>query len=335
MLKAAIFLTCVATALCFSITAKEFDETWEMWKNTHSKQYSKDEEMNRRLIWEENLQKVSKHNAEHSLGLHSYTLGMNKYADLRHEEFVSMMNGFKYNASKERKGITFLRYDAMGVPDAIDWREKGYVTPVKDQGQCVSSWAFSTTGSLEGQHFRQTGNLVSLSEQNLVDCVRDYGNKGCEGGFIENAFTYIKNNDGIDTEDGYPYKAQSDTCRYQPSSKGATDSGYVDIPSGDEDALKEACGANGPISVAIDASHESFQLYEDGVYNELSCSTTEVDHAVLVVGYGTDDASGADYWIVKNSWGVSWGQEGYILMSRNKSNQCGIATVASYPTCPC
>ncbi|XP_071825262.1 cathepsin L-like peptidase [Apostichopus japonicus] len=331
MLKSAVFLACVAGALCFTIIDKGFDDTWEAWKQTHSKQYTKEEEDNRRKIWEDNLQKVSKHNTEHSLGLHSYTLGMNKYADLRGEEFVQMMNGLKFNASRERQGIKFLSYAKFQAPDSVDWRDEGYVTPVKDQGQCGSCWAFSTTGSLEGQHFRSTGVLTSLSEQNLVDCSISYGNNGCEGGLMDYAFQYIKDNLGIDTEDKYPYEAEDDTCRFSPDNVGATDSGYVDVDSGDEDALKEACAANGPISVAIDASHESFQLYESGVYDEESCSSIELDHGVLVVGYGTDSVGG-DYWIVKNSWGLSWGQQGYIWMSRNKDNQCGIATSASYPT---
>lgn len=183
---------------------------------------------------------------------------------------------------------------------------------------------------MEGQHYRRTGKLVSLSEQNLIDCSAKYGNNGCEGGLMDNAFRYIKDNHGLDTEKSYPYEAEDDKCRYNPKNSGATDRGYTDIESGSENHLKAAVATVGPISVAIDASHESFQFYSEGVYDEPQCDSQALDHGVLAVGYGTTE-DGVDYWLVKNSWGATWGDKGYILMSRNKDNQCGIATQASYP----
>jgi cathepsin L len=242
-----------------------------------------------------------------------------------------MLNGYKQSTKMDKSNrISFLPPLNAQVPASVDWRKKGYVTGVKDQGQCGSCWAFSATGSLEGQWFHKTGKLLSLSEQNLVDCSQDQGNEGCNGGLMDQAFEYIKEK-GIESEKSYPYEAQDDTCRYTPAKKVASDTGYVDIDSGNETALVAAIASVGPISVAIDASQDSFQLYSSGVYDEPACSSTELDHGVLAVGYDTDP-TGGDYYIVKNSWGADWGQKGYIWMSRGKDNQCGIATASSYPT---
>lgn len=258
-----------------------------------------------------------------------YTLEMNKFGDLDAGEFANIYNGYRSRRSSSNTTAKFVATGAQ-LPDEVDWRTKGCVTGVKNQGQCGSCWAFSATGSLEGQHQLKTGNLVSLSEQNLVDCSGKYGNDGCNGGLMDDAFEYIKANHGIDTEASYPYVARDERCRFNPSNVGATDTGYVDIKHDDENALQEASATIGPISVAIDASHSSFQMYSGGVYYEPSCSSTQLDHGVLVVGYGT--YNGEAYWLVKNSWGTDWGMKGYIMMSRNRDNNCGIASEASYPT---
>ncbi|KFO81815.1 Cathepsin S, partial [Cuculus canorus] len=213
-------------------------------------------------------------------------------------------------------------------PDAVDWREKGCVTEVKNQGACGSCWAFSAVGALEAQMKLKTGNLVSLSAQNLVDCSTTQGNRGCSGGFMTKAFQYIIDNQGIDSEESYPYTGQDGVCQYQPSARAATCSLYVELPYGNEEIMKDVVGSTGPVSVAIDASLPSFFLYKSGVYDDPQCSQT-VNHGVVVVGYGT--LSNKDYWLVKNSWGVDFGEDGYILMARNSGNLCGIASYASYP----
>ena len=294
------------------------------------KNYSSiEEEKFRMKIFMENKQRIAKHNSRFHLGHHAYKLEMNHYGDLLPYEFQQQMNGYRHDLKKSSNllGASFIAPANVEYPESVDWRTLGAVTPIKDQGMCGSCWAFSATGSLEGQHFRQTGKLVSLSEQNLVDCVKDHG---CHGGWMDIAFKYIKDNGGIDTEESYPYEDQYNICRYRKKDVGATDIGFIDIPHGDEDALKAAVATVGPVSVAIDASGFISQFYAEGVYNDPNCSSENLNHGVLAVGYGVDD-NGEEYWLVKNSWGTKWGDEGYIKMARNKQNMCGIASMASYP----
>ncbi|XP_013401409.1 cathepsin L1 [Lingula anatina] len=307
----------------------EIRAQWEEFKAIHKKTYATAEEEGKRLdIFAENIKKIEKHNALHKQGLKSFTLGVNEYADMRADEFARVMNGYKMQKNKTM-GSTYLSPTFTKVPDSVDWRAKGYVTSVKNQGQCGSCWSFSAAGALEGQHYKKSGNLVNLSEQNLVDCSTKYGNQGCSGGLMDQAFQYVKDNGGLDLLSCYPYVAEDEKCHFKKDCIGATCSGYVDVSSGSEEKLKEATANIGPISVAIDASHYSFQLYKTGVYDEEECSSSQLDHGVLVVGYGTEDKQ--DYWLVKNSWGTTWGEEGYVKMTRNKDNQCGIATQPSYP----
>jgi len=328
ILSIALMISCASAASLFDVT---LDGVWQKFKLEHGKQYvDSEEETLRRLQWEANLKYVNQHNQEAALGKHTFTVKMNKFGDLSSAEFGRLYNG--YNMTKDMKktlGNKYVREPSFKVPDSVDWRTQGYVTPVKDQGQCGSCWSFSAVASLEGQHFKASGQLVSLSEQNLVDCSRKQGNQGCNGGLMDQAFTYIKVNKGIDTEASYPYKAVDGKCKFNPANVGATDNGFHDIEAGNEEDLTSAIASVGPISVAIDASQSSFQFYHTGVYSDRGCSSTQLDHGVTAVGYGTEN--GKPYYIVKNSWGPSWGDKGYILMARNSNNMCGIASAASYP----
>lgn len=316
----------VGFALVVAVVAADLETQWAVFKAKHGKTYSTEMDAVRKNIWKDNLDHINRHNKLYVEGLSTYYLGENEFCDMTHNEFRSVMLGMSINKRYTLKEVSKVN---DSLPSSVDWRKKGAVSKVKNQKQCGSCWAFSTTGSVEGQHFLKTGDMVLLSESNLIDCSRKYGNNGCEGGLMDNAFTYIIDNGGIDTEQSYPYDPQDDPCNFSRKNIGAKISGFKDIPSGSENALKEATAKVGPISVAIDASHRSFQLYRGGVYNEPECSSKKLDHGVLAVGYGTDD--GNDYWLVKNSWGPTWGKEGYIKMSRNRDNQCGIATQASYP----
>merc|ERR1711975_17313 len=202
----------------------------------------------------------------------------------------------------------------------------GAVTPVKNQQQCGSCWAFSSTGSLEGAMFVATGKLISLSEEDLVQC-NSITDHGCQGGLMDNAFNWVQQN-GICSEAAYPYTSGGGTtgsCK-KGCSPVVSITGHTDVPSRDESALQAAVSKQ-PVSVAIEADKSAFQLYSGGILDNSACGTN-LDHGVLVVGYGTD---GKDYWKVKNSWGATWGEQGYIRMVRDK-NQCGIAQQPSYPT---
>jgi len=313
-------------------TPRVADDEFEQFARTHKKIYhSEEERSHRRGVYRRNLRFIDHHNSQPGI---TYKMAMNKYGDYTQAELKQMMRPTLSKPRSQSQNLatsTHVKDKSTKTPEAINWVEKGAVNPPKDQGICGSCWTFGTTGTIEGAYFVKTGKLISLSEQQLVDCAWTEGQSACDGGEASGAMQFIIDNGGIALEQTYRYIMLDHFCNTEDRSSGVQLTGYVNVTSGDEHALKDAISKY-PVAVAIDASQPSFTFYSEGVYNEPKCKNgvDDLDHEVLAVGYGTDE-DGGDYYLVKNSWSTYWGDGGYIKMSRNNNNQCGIATAASYP----
>ncbi|KAL2522584.1 Cysteine proteinase RD21a [Forsythia ovata] len=316
-----------------SKSVEEVKGLYEWWLARHGKVYNGLEEKDKRFeIFKDNLKFIDEHNTENR----TYKVGLNQFADMTNEEYRSMLLGTRTESKRRlvKSKNASQRYAIRAgekLPEYVDWRKRGAVAPVKNQGSCGSCWAFSTVAAVESINQIVTGELIPLSEQELVDCDR-IENSGCNGGLMDYAFQFIIANGGMDTEDDYPYRGVDGRC--DPTRKNAkvvSIDGYEDVPPQNEKALQKAV-VHQPVSVAIEASGRAFQLYSSGVFTG-RCGT-DLDHGVVVVGYGTEN--GLDYWIVRNSWGTNWGENGYIRIQRNafgtRAGKCGIAIEPSYPT---
>jgi cathepsin L len=243
-------------------------------------------------------------------------------SDWTHEEYKKLLG---YKGQKGNNEV--MELDTTNLKTNVNWVEKGAVTAVKNQGQCGSCWAFSTTGSIEGADQIAGGSLTSLSEQQLMDCSKAEGNQSCNGGLMDNAFKYVKMH-ALDTESSYPYTAKNGrSCKASGSGVGHI-SNYMDVRRDSPEDMMAAL-AKGPVSIAIEADKSVFQRYTGGVITSSRCGK-KLDHGVLAVGYN-NDGNGDAYFLVKNSWGASWGVDGYVKISASSSNVCGILSSGSQP----
>jgi len=312
------------------------------WKQEFNKQYDDVEsEAAAFITFLENWKMINDHNIADDA---SFTMGMNQFADMSGDDFLMYIHGhtgscMNHRTVQERVAMTEVVPD-VEAPEAIDWTDvdgESYVSAVKNQGHCGSCWAFSTTGAIEARSAianKQTGaDIVTLSEQQLIDCSKSYGNKGCNGGLMDNAFKYVAAEGGLCSEADYPYTGKTGlVCEASEcGTKYDAIKSYSDVTADSEESLMKAV-AEGPVSIAIEADQSTFQFYKTGVLSA-SCGV-KLDHGVLVVGYGEMD--GQKYWKVKNSWGATWGMDGYVLLCREcdangMKGECGILMQPSYP----
>ncbi|XP_031214494.1 cathepsin Q-like [Mastomys coucha] len=338
----AVFLVILCLGVVSSASAFDhsLDVDWEEWKLKYDKSYSLEEEVLKRAVWEENVKRIRLHNMENSLGLNTYSMEINNFADLTDEEFNELISGFTLPINDTVKSPWKRALYSNSpkswhwrdtLPKSVNWLKEGYVSRVKNQKKCNSCWAFPVTGAIEAQMFKKTGKRTPLSVQNLVDCSKPQGNRGCHGGTTYNAFQYVLLNGGLEAESTYPYEAKEGLCRYNPMKSAANITRFVALPV-DEDVLMDAVATKGPIATGINVVSSSLRFYNTGVYYEPRCKRI-VNHAVLVIGYGFEgnETYTNNYWLVKNSWGKQWGLGGYMKIAKDRNNHCGIASFAQYP----
>lgn len=304
------------------------DHHFEKWKKMFSIEFKIEELEMRKSIWTKSVKMVQEHNNNETK---PYTLALNRFAAMTHEEFHNAYLMPQSGCSATKNGWLFDKSNDKSLPYEVDWRKKNVLSKVKNQGKCGSCWTFSTTGAIEAHLAIYRKQRLLLSEQQLVDCAGDFDTHGCQGGLPSHAFEYIKYNGGIETETEYPYKAKNMKCKFD---KNVETLGLVkdslNITSGDEESLAAALAHKGPVSIAFHVASD-FRLYHKGVYTNSNCPDTakDVNHAVLAVGYGTDENE-IPYFIVKNSWGPQWGINGYFKIEKGK-NMCGLSVCNSLP----
>lgn len=318
------------TILTVSLASNDIEQKWNEFKIVHKKLYgSSIEEQKRYLIFSKNVKKIEEHNEKYDKGLSTYKMGINHLADLTAEEFMNrygintnFYQGKRFNKSNKKISKSFKELDS------IDWREKGAITPVLDQGECNSCYSFSSVSVVEAQHFITNNNLVPLSVQEVIDCSQEYGSAGCGGGFMESTYHYIRDY-GIMSSKDYPFTGhETGECLHNQSKIITQVHDYFDIAPEHEEELTRVVTEVGPATLAFDVT-DSFQFYKSGIFHDDKCNPYHLNHCVAAVGYGIEN--GTKYWTLRNSWGPTWGENGYFRLERDV-NACGLAMWASYAT---
>ncbi|OON22527.1 papain family cysteine protease, partial [Opisthorchis viverrini] len=294
---------------------------WEQFKHEFDRVYSDAEESSKRLnVFCETFLYVRRHNKAYEEGEVSFKLGINQFADRTNEETRHACGGETVSPNSTEYVSVFRKISAV-PPRSRDWRINGAVTPIRAQGSCGSCWAFAAAAAMESHHFLHRRVLYTLSPQQLIDCSLTVGNRGCNGGNAQLAFIYVQRGGGIEREVDYPYVSDrtlrpNPFCRLEAHKVAVRVRGAVALPLYDEDALTQAVGLFGPVTILVDGSPQDFVKYKYGIYDDPACGTTlrEVDHAMLLVGYGEE--RGVPYWLIKNSWGDHWGENGYMRLRR-------------------
>ncbi|KAK4472826.1 hypothetical protein MN116_002710 [Schistosoma mekongi] len=349
-----------------TLNTTKLNEIWILWKRKYNKTYSLynitinntfisssssssnsssilPENVYRRYIWNTYVYRIGLHNLYYDLNYVTYTLGINQFSDLTWIELSTLyLNELSINMHKNelihslhRIKSTLSNFsiitslNTFNVPDNFDWRTKNTVTNVKNQEKCRCGWAFASVGALEGQMKLLSIPLQSLSTQQLVDCTQDYGNYGCTAGLMRYAYDYVSDY-GIQSEQTYPFVGEELPCQHNESQSIVWSTTYFTLSGGDEDILKYNVYQYGPFAGAISVVHDFFS-YKYGIYQSNECSSTDVCHGILIIGYGYENDINETYWLLKNSWGITWGEYGYARIKRNANNMCGIAKMPIIP----
>ncbi|XP_017098918.2 procathepsin L [Drosophila bipectinata] len=310
-----------------NVTESEYKNEFEIFKNENNRKYLRnDDEFRSFKAFEENYKIIEKHNKNFQEGQTSFRLKPNKFADMNTDGYLKgYLRLLKSHTEEGADNIAEIVGSPLmtNVPESLDWRKKGFVTPPQNQQTCGSCYAFSISESISGQVFKRTGKILNLSEQQIVDCSVSHGNQGCVGGSLRNTLNYLQSTGGLMRADDYKYVSRKGKCQFVSDLSVVNVTSWAILPAHDEQAIQAAVTHIGPVAISINATPKTFQLYSDGIYDDPMCSSASVNHAMLIIGFGKD------YWILKNWWGQRWGESGYMRI-RKGVNMCGIANYAAY-----
>ncbi|KAH8246757.1 hypothetical protein KR038_007654 [Drosophila bunnanda] len=310
-----------------SSSAFDYKDEFEIFKNNNNRKYLRNyDEVRSFKAFEENYKVIEEHNQQYQDGQTSFRLKPNIFADMSTDGYLKgYLRLLKSHTDDSSDNIAEIVGSPLmaNVPESLDWRQKGFRTPPHNQQTCGSCYAFSIAESIEGQVFKRTGKILSLSQQQIVDCSVSHGNQGCVGGSLRNTLNYLQSTGGIMRAEDYKYYSKKGKCQFVRDLSVVNVTSWAILPTRDEQAIQAAVTHIGPVAISINATPKTFQLYSDGIYDDAACSSSSVNHAMLVIGFGKD------YWILKNWWGELWGESGFMRI-RKGVNMCGVANYAAY-----